>query len=47
MIRAAVPTMMAETLIQAMMLMALVDFFALKYRQAKNKFKCWNLKKNQ
>jgi hypothetical protein len=38
-IRDAVPTMIAATLTQAIILMALVDFFALKYLQAKRKFK--------
>jgi len=35
---AAVPTVMADTLTQAITLMALVDFFALKYRQANVKY---------
>jgi hypothetical protein len=39
MMRAAVLTIMASTLIHAMILMAFVDFFDLKYRQAKRKFK--------
>ena len=38
MISAAVPTAMASTLIQAMMLIAFADFFDLKYRHAKRKF---------
>jgi hypothetical protein len=36
-ISAVVPNVIATILIHAMMLMALVDFFALKYRQAKRK----------
>jgi hypothetical protein len=38
-IRAAVPTAIASTLIHAMMLMAFADFFDLKYLHAKRKFK--------
>jgi hypothetical protein len=38
MINAALMTMIAITLIQAIILIALVDFFALKYRQANRKF---------
>ena len=38
MTRDAVPMMMAATLTQEMMLMALVDFFALKYLQAKVRY---------
>lgn len=41
-INAAVPTTIAVTLTHAMMFMALVDFFALKYRQAKVKYKRFN-----
>ena len=36
--REAVPTVMASTLTHAMMLMALVDFFALKYLHAKVRY---------
>lgn len=36
---AAVPTVMAETLTQAITLIALVDFFALKYLHANVKYK--------
>jgi len=36
-INAAVPMTMAPTLIHEMMLIAFVDFFALKYRHAKRK----------
>ena len=36
-INAAVPMIIAPMLIQEMMLIALVDFFALKYRHAKRK----------
>lgn len=39
MINADVPMMMATMLVHAMTLMALVDFFALKYRQANKKCK--------
>ena len=38
-IRAVVPITIATMLIHAMILIALVDFFALKYRQANKKFK--------
>ena len=38
-IRAAVPIMIADMLIQEITLIALVVFFALKYRQAKRKCK--------
>jgi hypothetical protein len=38
MIRDAVPTAIANTLTHAMILIALVDFFALKYLQAKVKY---------
>ena len=38
-IRAVVPIMMAIMLIHAMTFIALIDFFALKYRQANKKFK--------
>jgi hypothetical protein len=37
-IREAVPIMIAVTLTHEMMLMAFVDFFALKYLQAKLKY---------
>jgi hypothetical protein len=37
-IKEAVITTIAITLIQAMILIAFVDFFALKYRQAKSRF---------
>jgi len=39
MINAALPTAIAMILIHAMILMALVDLFDLKYRQAKRRFK--------
>lgn len=39
MISAAVPTVMADTLTHAITLMALVDFFALKYLHANVKYK--------
>ena len=38
-ISAVVPIMIAAILIHAMILIALVDFFALKYRQANRKYK--------
>jgi hypothetical protein len=37
--RQAVPTVMAPTLTHAITLIAFVDFFALKYRQANRKIK--------
>jgi len=41
-ISALVPNVIATMLIHVMMLIALVLFFALKYRQAKRKFKMNN-----
>ncbi len=42
-INMAVPKINARMLTQAMILIALVDFFALKYRQAKRKFKSFSV----
>jgi hypothetical protein len=44
MMSAAVPTPIANTLIQAIILIAFTDFLDLKYRHAKSKFKVGILK---
>lgn len=46
MISDAVPTEIANTLTQEMMFMALVDFFALKYRQAKMRYMVLGVEKS-
>ena len=45
--KAAVMSMMAIILTQAMIFIALVDFFALKYRHAKRKCKLFNSLKDE